>query len=147
MNEEFSASAKSAAPAPFWIVIALLGLQALAVFGGAVWDILGIAGVVPSAAPTSVELAAALAVLLLVMGVWIVLAIRWCFEARGIGRASAFALIVFQFAIGLGLLQGDEAQPALAGLILLPAIAAAIALLSGPVTAWFAAGGPRRDAE
>lgn len=131
-------------PAGVWLLLGLLVLQVTALAAAAGWSIWELVVAIDAGAqPSPVRFG--LLVLILLGAGWAALAAVGVLRARGWARASALALIVFQAAIGLGLLQGEAPNSALAGAFIVPAVIAGVALFTPPVIAWFARGHARGD--
>lgn len=118
-----------------WLLVALVGLEALAVVGAFVWLIVELA----SSTPESFRTAIALTVLVGVIAAWLVATTIGLIRRVRWARGSAITWQVLQLAVAFGSTQGDRPNWGFALALLVPVVAVVVLALSPSVRAQFGA--------
>lgn len=120
-------------PAPAVVVLSVVCAQALVLAAAVAWILVEFVVAPPESPPTAAFLAL-LAVLALVL--WIAIAIGLLRRSPRSRGAAVFAQLLM-IAVGVGSIQGPDAQPLVAAALVLPAITAGlIAFLSAGLARW-----------
>ena len=118
-----------------WLLVALVGIEALAVVGAFVWLIIELA----SSKPESFRTAVALTVLVGVIAAWLVATTIGLIRRVRWARGSAITWQVLQLAVAFGATQGDRPNWSITLALLVPVIAVVVLALSPSVRAQFGA--------